>query len=69
MSPLYFGLDVICLFEARVPEFEPTPPPDSCESVQCTVYKHWTLRQIWDTSFELAEYICPKYNDDISLLI
>ncbi len=35
---LYFGLDVFCLFEARVPQFDTQPlPPDSCGSVQCTL--------------------------------
>ncbi len=33
MSSLYFGLDVFCQFEARVPEF------DAVFCVQCTLYR------------------------------
>ncbi len=32
MTSLYFGLDVFCQFEARVPEF------DAVFNVQCTLY-------------------------------
>jgi hypothetical protein len=37
MLSLYFELDVFCLFEARVPEFDPQPLPLAVEmfSVQC----------------------------------
>jgi hypothetical protein len=41
MLLLYFELDVFCLFETRVPEF------DAVFSVQCTVYTVLYSPQLW----------------------
>jgi hypothetical protein len=69
MSSWYFGLDVFCPFEARVPEYY------AVVSVQCTLYSPQllggrgcvsnpgTLASNWQNTAS------PKYNDDISLLI
>ncbi len=57
MSLLYFGLAVLCPFEARDPEFDkqPLPPPP-------LLFKHNTEHcvKFWDSCFKLAEYIKPK---------
>jgi hypothetical protein len=64
MSSLYFGLAVLSLFEARVPEFDTQPQaPDSCGlySVHYMYTEHCV--KFWDSTSS------PKYNDDNSLLI
>ncbi len=66
---LYFGLDIFCYFEAKVPEFAAV-----C-SVQCTLYIPQLLggRLCVTNSWTPASYrqntASPKYNEDISLLI
>jgi hypothetical protein len=37
MSLMYFRLAVVCLFEARVPEFDMQPTPHPPDSVHCTL--------------------------------
>ncbi len=55
MSSLFFRLSVLCLFEARVPEFDKVPLlPDSCG-----LYTEHCIK-FWGSSFKLAEYIKPK---------
>ncbi len=65
MSSLYFGLDIFCQFEARVPEY------DAVLSVQCTLYGG--AGRCVSNSVTLASNrqntASRKYNDDISLLI
>ncbi len=62
MSSLYFGLDVCCQFEARVPE-----------SDQCSVYSvhklYWRVEGLRIKFPNRQNTVSPKYNDDISLLI
>jgi hypothetical protein len=55
MSSLYFGLAVLCLFEARVLEVDKQPLPP----IKCTLYTEHCVK-FWDSSFKLADYIKPK---------
>jgi hypothetical protein len=54
MSSLYFGLDVFCQFEARVPEF------DAVYSVHCTQYTSTAIGEeilrvkFYDSSLKLG---------------
>jgi hypothetical protein len=67
MSPLYFGLDVFCIFEARVPEFSTVYTAPPAHAVLWEKFRVLITR--------LQPQICrqntsdPKYNDDITLLI
>jgi hypothetical protein len=69
MSSLYFGLDVFCQFEARVPEV------DTVFSVQCTLFSPQLMGSRGCVSnsetqaSNMQNTARPKYNDDISLLI
>ncbi len=58
---MYFGLDVFCLFEARVPERDTQPLPPTAVDVYSTytVYAEQCFK-VWVSSFELAEYVKPK---------
>jgi hypothetical protein len=57
MYSMYFGLDVFCQFEARVPEF------DTVFVVQCTLYigGEGLHVRFWDSNRQNTA--SPKYND------
>jgi hypothetical protein len=64
MSSLYFGLDIVCHFEARVTEF------DVC--VQYTVYTArggGCLPNSGTLASNRQNTASPKYNDDTYLMI
>jgi hypothetical protein len=65
MSPLYFGLAVFCLFEARVTEFDTQlfSLPYTAHCTQDPVSNSGTLDSNWQNTSS------PKYKDDISMLI
>jgi hypothetical protein len=70
MSTLYFGLDVFCPFEARVPEYY------AVVSVRCTLYspqllggRRCSVSNPGTPASNWQNTASPKYNDDISLLI
>jgi hypothetical protein len=48
MSSLYFVLDVLCLFEARVPEFDTKPLSPTAVNCTCTVYTVHRTVTFWE---------------------
>ncbi len=56
MSPLYFGLAVFCLFEARILEFNTN-----------TLYTEHYVK-FGDSSFKLAEYMYEVQNTTMTSL-
>jgi hypothetical protein len=68
MSSLYFGLDVFCQFECRVPEYHAVI--SALYTVQSTTVRgRGCMSNSRTLDFNRQTTTSPKYNDDISLLI